>query len=111
MPITRDDVEKVALLARLQLSRRELDQMTEQLGQIVGYVDLLAEVDTDRVEPMAAVWQVEAVQSDYDWQQVLSRLTFEAGEVAWTVPLIVGDAPFGQPENGPVRIEGQWFRQ
>ena len=53
MSISRQDVEKVALLARLQLTEAELATMTEQLAQIVGYVDQLAEVDTDGVEPMA----------------------------------------------------------
>ena len=35
MSLTREQVEKVALLARLQLSDKELDTMTAQLGQIV----------------------------------------------------------------------------
>ena len=51
--LTRADVEKVALLARLRLSESELETMTGQLAQIVGYVDQLAEVDTEGVEPMA----------------------------------------------------------
>ncbi len=50
---SRDDVEKVALLARLELSADELLKMTEELAQIVGYVDQLAEVDTDGIQPMA----------------------------------------------------------
>src|SRR3972149_815435 len=53
MAITRQDVEKVALLARLQLSDAELATMSQQLAQIVGYVDHLAQVNTDGVEPMA----------------------------------------------------------
>jgi aspartyl-tRNA(Asn)/glutamyl-tRNA(Gln) amidotransferase subunit C len=50
MSISRQDIEKVALLARLQLKENELQMMTEQLAQIVAYVDLLAEVDTEGVE-------------------------------------------------------------
>ena len=53
MAITRAEVEKVARLARLQLSEAELARLTTELGQIVGYVDQLAEVDTTGVEPMA----------------------------------------------------------
>ena len=53
MSISREDVEKISLLARLELSPAELDTMTVQLGQIVGYVELLAELDTSDVEPMA----------------------------------------------------------
>jgi aspartyl-tRNA(Asn)/glutamyl-tRNA(Gln) amidotransferase subunit C len=65
MAITRKDVEKVALLARLQLSDAELATMSEQLAQIVGYVDHLAQVDTKGVEPMAhAVEQLNVFRDD-----------------------------------------------
>src|SRR6478735_5890295 len=53
MSISRQDIEKVALLARLQLTDDELSKMTVELAQIVGYVDQLAEVDTNGIEPMA----------------------------------------------------------
>ena len=53
MSISPQDIEKVALLARLQLTEDELSKMTTELAQIVGYVDQLAEVNTDGVEPMA----------------------------------------------------------
>jgi aspartyl-tRNA(Asn)/glutamyl-tRNA(Gln) amidotransferase subunit C len=65
MAITRQDVEKVALLARLQLSDAELATMSEQLAQIVGYVDHLAQVDTEGVEPMAhAIEQLNVFRAD-----------------------------------------------
>ena len=47
MAISRAEVEKVSLLARLRLSDDELDRMTSQLGEILDYVDLLSELDTD----------------------------------------------------------------
>ncbi|HJS06609.1 MAG TPA: Asp-tRNA(Asn)/Glu-tRNA(Gln) amidotransferase subunit GatC, partial [Pirellulales bacterium] len=53
MSLTREDVEKVSLLARLKLTDDELALMTAQLGQIVQYVEQLGELDTDEVEPMA----------------------------------------------------------
>jgi aspartyl-tRNA(Asn)/glutamyl-tRNA(Gln) amidotransferase subunit C len=53
-PLTRDDVRKVALLARLKLTESELETFTSQLGQVLAYVDVLNEVDTEAVEqPMA----------------------------------------------------------
>ena len=64
MAISRDEVEKVSLLGRLLLSQQELDTMTTQLGQILQYVDLLAEVDTDQVEPMAHALDVSDVFRD-----------------------------------------------
>lgn len=66
MAITRQDIEKVALLARLQLSDAELATMSEQMAQIVGYVDHLSQVDTDGVEPMAhAVEQSNVFRADH----------------------------------------------
>ncbi|HUT09249.1 MAG TPA: Asp-tRNA(Asn)/Glu-tRNA(Gln) amidotransferase subunit GatC [Thermoguttaceae bacterium] len=53
MAISREEVEKVSLLGRLLLSEEELDRMTVQLGQILDYMELLSEVDTANVEPMA----------------------------------------------------------
>jgi aspartyl-tRNA(Asn)/glutamyl-tRNA(Gln) amidotransferase subunit C len=43
----------VAELARLELTDSELQTFTSQLGQIVGYVDQLQEVDITGVEPLA----------------------------------------------------------
>jgi aspartyl-tRNA(Asn)/glutamyl-tRNA(Gln) amidotransferase subunit C len=51
--LTRDDVAKVALLGRLKLTADEMDRMTVQLGRVLEYVDILNEVDTKHVEPMA----------------------------------------------------------
>ena len=53
MGLTRQQVEKVSLLARLQLTDEELETMTVQLGQIVQYVQQLSELDTQNVAPMA----------------------------------------------------------
>jgi aspartyl-tRNA(Asn)/glutamyl-tRNA(Gln) amidotransferase subunit C len=59
--LTRADVEKVSLLARLELSSDELDLMTTQMGQIVGYVESLAELNTHDAEPMAHALEVNNV--------------------------------------------------
>ncbi len=53
MPITRTDVEKIAELARLELSSEEADSFTEQLGSILGYIEKLNQLDTSDVEPMS----------------------------------------------------------
>jgi aspartyl-tRNA(Asn)/glutamyl-tRNA(Gln) amidotransferase subunit C len=64
-PLTRDDVEKVARLARLKLSAAELETFTAQLGQVLGYVEMLNEVDTDAVEqPMAHAVELTNVFRD-----------------------------------------------
>lgn len=47
-----EEVRKVASLARLSLSDEELNVYGEQLTRILGYVQVLDEVDIEGVEPM-----------------------------------------------------------
>lgn len=61
MTLTRDDVAKVALLARLRFSAEELETLTDQLAHVVGYVEQLGELDTDGVAPMAHAVEVTNV--------------------------------------------------
>ncbi len=49
--LDRDQVHKVALLARLQLTEPEETQFAKQLSGILDYVELLNELDVDGVEP------------------------------------------------------------
>ena len=52
MQLTPADVRKVASLARLKVSDAEVASLTNDLTAILGYVDVLNEVDTTGVEPM-----------------------------------------------------------
>lgn len=47
------DVEHVARLARLELTEEEKVKFSKQLGDVLGYVDEMNEVDTTNVEPMS----------------------------------------------------------
>jgi aspartyl-tRNA(Asn)/glutamyl-tRNA(Gln) amidotransferase subunit C len=51
MKITRQEVEHVALLARLKFNEAEKERFTTQLNTILEYMDQLKELDTSRVEP------------------------------------------------------------
>ncbi len=53
MKITRDQVARVARLARLQLDGEELDRLTVDMEAILAYVDKLNELDTEGIEPTA----------------------------------------------------------
>ena len=50
--ITVKDVEHVAKLARLELTEEEITKYSEQLGNILTYVEQMKEVDTTGIEPM-----------------------------------------------------------
>ena len=53
MKITPEQVDYVALLGRLSLEPEERKKYQAQLDDILKYMDMLGEVDTDDVEPMA----------------------------------------------------------
>jgi len=58
MKISREEVRHVALLARLVLSPQEEEAFTEQLDEILTYIDKLKELNTDAVEPTAHAVEV-----------------------------------------------------
>ncbi len=53
MKLTRQNVEQIAHLARLEIAPEELDGVVEKLGRIVDFVDQLQSADTSAVTPMA----------------------------------------------------------
>ena len=55
MKITREEVLKIAKLARLSLTDAEVGSMTGQLDAILEYVDQLGKLDTTNVEPTSQV--------------------------------------------------------
>jgi aspartyl-tRNA(Asn)/glutamyl-tRNA(Gln) amidotransferase subunit C len=97
MAISRPEVEKVALLGRLLLSEEELDRMTVQLGDILGYMDLLAEVDTSGVEPMAHaldvanVWRDDRAGPSLEREVALANAPHRDAE-CYLVPAVLGEA-------------------
>ncbi len=96
MPISREQVEKVSLLSRLLLSNDELDKMTCQLSDILEYMDLLAEVDTEGVEPMAHALDVSDVFRDDEVRPSLDREAALAGaphhdNQCYLVPAMLGE--------------------
>jgi aspartyl-tRNA(Asn)/glutamyl-tRNA(Gln) amidotransferase subunit C len=96
MAISREEVEKVSLLGRLLLSEPELEKMTAQLGRILDYMDLLGEVDTEGVEPMAHALAVADVFREDTPQPSLDRREALAGaphadEECYRVPAVLGE--------------------
>ena len=53
MSLTRQDVEKIAYLARLSITEQEMPVYVTSLSNIVDFVDELSRVETGAVEPMA----------------------------------------------------------
>ncbi|MDW7709609.1 MAG: Asp-tRNA(Asn)/Glu-tRNA(Gln) amidotransferase subunit GatC [Deferrisomatales bacterium] len=59
MKIGKDEVLRVASLARLTFADEEVGALAEQLSCVLDYVDKLGELDLEGVEPMAHVLERE----------------------------------------------------
>jgi aspartyl-tRNA(Asn)/glutamyl-tRNA(Gln) amidotransferase subunit C len=65
MEITRQEVEKVAKLARLEVTSAEKEAFAKQLSQILTHVEKLRQYDTTGVEPTSTVFgQVNVFRDD-----------------------------------------------
>ena len=83
-------------MARLVLSDDELDRMTSQMGEILGYIDLLSELDTEQVEPMAHALDVANVFRDDLARPSLERESALANaphrdQECYLVPAVLGE--------------------
>jgi aspartyl-tRNA(Asn)/glutamyl-tRNA(Gln) amidotransferase subunit C len=55
MSVTNEQVRHIAKLARITMSDEELERLVPELNNILRWVEQLAEVDTEGVEPLTAV--------------------------------------------------------
>ena len=53
MTISRKDIEKVAVLARIQVDDEQVSALEKDLGNILDLVDQFSAADTESVEPLA----------------------------------------------------------
>jgi aspartyl-tRNA(Asn)/glutamyl-tRNA(Gln) amidotransferase subunit C len=49
--LSRDDVLRLAALAKLRLSDEEVEQLSHELSEILNYVEILNSVDVSGLEP------------------------------------------------------------
>ena len=50
--VTRENVEHIAKLARLNFSNEEYEKLTHDMNNVLGYIDQLSELDVLKVEPL-----------------------------------------------------------
>lgn len=55
MAVDETTVKKIASLARIAISDEEAARLAPELGNIMGWIEQLGEVDTSGIEPMTAV--------------------------------------------------------
>ena len=64
MRLTTEEVQRVAVLARLRLTDEEQSQLTEQLEHILSYMDKLGELDTSQVAPFTHALEPGELRED-----------------------------------------------
>jgi aspartyl-tRNA(Asn)/glutamyl-tRNA(Gln) amidotransferase subunit C len=97
-PLRREDVAKVAKLARLSLSEAELDEFTAQLAQVLEHANDIAALDLEGVVATAHPFGLINVVRDDVLRASLSRdevlaMAPDARDGRFAVPRIMGEAP------------------
>ena len=59
--ISDETIEYVGILAKLELSDEEKEQAKKDMGNMLDYIDMLNNLDTEGVEPMSHVFPVNNV--------------------------------------------------
>jgi len=73
MPLSKDQVRHVAMLARLGLEPGDEEYYADQLSGILGHIDRLQQLDTEDIPPTAQVVQVASRLRDDDPRPCLSQ--------------------------------------
>ena len=94
MPVSREDVEYVAKLARIELTEDEKLTLTSQLNSILDHIEKLNELDTEGVEPtfhvldVTNVFREDAVRPSLPSEEVLKNAPARDGDF-FKVPKII----------------------
>ena len=94
--LNRQDVERIAELARLELTEDELELFTRQLGDILSYVEQIRALDTTGVAPTSQVMNRPVDRADVPAEtltrtQLLGNAPDAATEAGlFKVPRVIG---------------------
>ncbi len=94
MTISKEEVARVAHLARLEIEESDLERFAGQLTDILQYMDILNEVDTSGIDPLyspvehATPYREDEVRQDWSREDVLRNAPRSDGEY-FLVPKVV----------------------
>ena len=97
-PLSRDDVAKVAKLARLLLTEEELTTFTGQLSGVLEHANDMNSLDLSALEPtsnpfgLTNVTREDVIWKSLDREAVLAEAP-DAQDGRFAVPRILGEAP------------------
>lgn len=94
MTLDRKMVEKMASLARLKVDEGALDDLVDELSNIIGWMETLAEVDTDGTSPMTSAVETKLYMrsddvTDGDIESKVLMNSQDADQGFYTVPKVI----------------------
>jgi len=94
MSIDKETARRAAHLARIAVAEDNLDHLAEELSNILGFMEQLAEVDVEGVEPMTSVTPMRLkrrpdVVTDGNMQDKILSNAPDAREGFFAVPKVV----------------------
>lgn len=94
MSLTKEQVQKIARLARIEIDDAELGETQTSLNKIMNFVEQLEDVDTKGVEPMTSVvkqslYMREDIINDGNIRDDVLKNAPESTEGFFTVPKVV----------------------
>ena len=73
MPITREEVDHVALLGRLALSQEEKERLAYEMNRVLEAFEQLQQLDTSDVPPTSHVIEITNVMRPDEMRPSISR--------------------------------------
>jgi aspartyl-tRNA(Asn)/glutamyl-tRNA(Gln) amidotransferase subunit C len=94
MSIDKETARRAAHLARIAVAEEDLDHLAKELSNILGFMEQLAEVDVEGVEPMTSVTPMRLkrrpdVVTDGNMQDKILSNAPDAREGFFAVPKVV----------------------
>ena len=71
--VSKKEVEKIASLARLSLSEKELESRTNDMNNILNYMDSLNEINADGVEELLNVHDMNNSLREDEYSNSISK--------------------------------------
>ncbi|WP_017295891.1 Asp-tRNA(Asn)/Glu-tRNA(Gln) amidotransferase subunit GatC [Geminocystis herdmanii] len=95
MSLSKEEVKKVANLARLEITEKEEEEFAPQLNAILDYFEQLKELDTENVQPTTRAIEVSNItrtdtQVTYEDRESLLNSAPEREDDFFRVPKILG---------------------
>ena len=94
MTISKQDIEKIAHLARINISESEVTQLEEKLVGIMSLIDKMQAVNTDNIEPMSHALDISQplrkdIVTESDIRKKILQLAPETEGSLFIVPQVI----------------------